>query len=55
MDAAKPGDRVTVVGVYKAMPPRGSGPISGVFRAVVVANHLTLLSKEARMGEITVR
>ncbi len=37
VDACKPGDRVSLVGVYKAVPPRATGAISGVFRSVLVA------------------
>eukprot|EP00889_Picochlorum_renovo_P006981 jgi/Picre1/34011/NNA_001488.t1 len=46
-DAAKPGDRVTCVGIYKPVPPRASGSISGVFRAILVANGVRLLNQEA--------
>lgn len=46
-DAAKPGDRVNVVGVYKAVPPNAKGSISGVFRAVVVATGVSYLSQDA--------
>ena len=47
VDACKPGGRISVVGVYKAMAPRASGTISGVFKAVVVGNSVQQLSKEA--------
>lgn len=46
-DAAKPGDRVSCVGIYKPVPPRASGSISGVFRALLVANGVRLLNQEA--------
>ena len=46
-DSAKPGDRVSCVGIYKAVPPKASGSISGVFRALVVANGVRLLNQEA--------
>ena len=37
MDACKPGDRVSLVGVYRAVPPRAVGSVSGVFRSLLVA------------------
>lgn len=43
-DACKPGDRVSVVGIYKPLVPRVAGSISGTFHALVVANgviHMT--------------
>lgn len=45
-DAAKPGDRVSCVGIYKPVPPRASGSISGVFRALVVATGVKLMNEE---------
>jgi len=46
-DAAKPGDRVSCVGIYKPVPPRSSGSISGVFRALIVATGIELMNQEA--------
>lgn len=46
-DAAKPGDRVSCVGVYKPVPPRASGSISGVFRALVIATGVEQINHEA--------
>lgn len=37
VDACKPGDRVCLAGVYKAVPPRATGAVSGVFRSMLVA------------------
>lgn len=46
-DAAKPGDRVSCVGIYKPVPPRSSGSISGVFRALIVATGIKLMNQDA--------
>ena len=46
-DACKPGDRVAVCGVYKPVAPRANGSVSGVFKAVVVANAVAKLSRDA--------
>lgn len=52
-DAAKPGDRVSVVGVYKPVPPNAKGSISGVFRALVVASGVQPLSADATAPTFT--
>lgn len=46
-DTAKPGDRVQVTGVYRALPStaRNGGRAKGVFRAVVVAGQMRALGK----------
>ncbi|XP_062191035.1 DNA replication licensing factor MCM3-like [Phragmites australis] len=47
VDCCKPGDRVSIVGVYKALPGKSKGSVSGVFRTVLIANNVSLLNKEA--------
>lgn len=47
VDLAKPGDRVSVVGIYRAAPQKATGQITGLLRAVVVANNVEVLSGQA--------
>eukprot|EP00891_Asterochloris_glomerata_P003690 jgi/Astpho2/3690/fgenesh1_pm.00060_%23_4_t len=53
VDTCKPGDRVNMIGIYKAIPPRANGTIQGTFRAVVVANAVKLLLRDASAANIT--
>ncbi|KAI9198885.1 hypothetical protein LWI28_023774 [Acer negundo] len=47
VDSCKPGDRVAIVGIYKALPGKAKGSVNGVFRTVLTANNVSLLNKEA--------
>ena len=42
VDLCKPGDRVAVVGIYKALPGKSKGSVNGVFRCVFFVQHLGL-------------
>eukprot|EP00212_Chloropicon_laureae_P002998 CAMPEP_0197487602 /NCGR_PEP_ID=MMETSP1311-20131121/2638_1 /TAXON_ID=464262 /ORGANISM="Genus nov. species nov., Strain RCC856" /LENGTH=788 /DNA_ID=CAMNT_0043031351 /DNA_START=107 /DNA_END=2473 /DNA_ORIENTATION=+ len=55
VDSCKPGDRVSIIGVYKAAPTRGSGSMSGVFRTLLVASSVKPLGKEQGQLKLTAR
>jgi len=46
VDACKPGDRVQVVGTYRCLPAKKNGFTTGTFRTIMLANSVSLLSKE---------
>jgi len=46
VDLAKPGDRVQIIGCYRAMPGKKNGYTNGTFHCVLIANNVALLSKE---------
>ncbi|KFD73032.1 hypothetical protein M514_00163 [Trichuris suis] len=48
-DRCSPGDRIRAVGVYRCLPNKQSGYTSGLFRTVLIANNVQLLSKQARI------
>uniref|UniRef100_A0A3B4DGG5 DNA replication licensing factor MCM3 n=1 Tax=Pygocentrus nattereri TaxID=42514 RepID=A0A3B4DGG5_PYGNA len=46
VDAAKPGDRVQVVGTYRCLPGKKGGFTSGNFRTIMIACQVKQMSKE---------
>mmetsp|Transcript_15610 Transcript_15610/g.21579 ORF Transcript_15610/g.21579 Transcript_15610/m.21579 type:complete len:824 (-) Transcript_15610:244-2715(-) len=48
VDLAKPGDRVAIVGVFKACPHQAKGATSGMFRTLIVANTVRQLAKDVQ-------
>lgn len=53
-DSCKPGDRVRIVGIYRALGGAQSSGSSGIFKTVVVANHVVSLTRaESRVGAST--
>lgn len=46
VDLCKPGDRVQVIGSYRAMPGKQGGYTNGTFRTLLISNNIALLSKE---------
>eukprot|EP00871_Galdieria_phlegrea_P005445 jgi/Galph1/5901/GphlegSOOS_G4599.1 len=54
VDLCKPGDRVHLVGVYRAVPgasQRAGG--SGVFRSIVVANRISQINQDSSHPQLT--
>lgn len=47
VDLVKPGDRVQVSGAFRCLPSKQGAFTTGVFRSVLLSNHLRPLSKEA--------
>lgn len=56
VDRIKPGDRVMVVGIFRALSPAGLGQqtSSGVFRTVLLVNSVQLLGRDANQLNIQV-
>uniref|UniRef100_F6Z4G6 DNA replication licensing factor MCM3 n=2 Tax=Ciona intestinalis TaxID=7719 RepID=F6Z4G6_CIOIN len=46
VDCCKPGDRVQIIGSFRCMPGKKGGHTSGVFRTMLIANHVKALSKD---------
>lgn len=46
VDAAKPGDRVQIVGTYRCLPGKKGGYTSGTFRTIMIACQVKQMSKE---------
>lgn len=53
VDRCKPGDRVQLVGIYKPLPATGGGATNGIFRTVLLANHIRVLGKDLAQPTIT--
>ena len=46
VDTCKPGDRVQITGIYKAIPTRSQGNHGGTFRTVLVANGVKTMTRD---------
>ncbi|KAK1325679.1 hypothetical protein QJS10_CPA01g01674 [Acorus calamus] len=53
VDSCKPGDRVAIVGIYKAFPGKSKGSLNGVFRTILIANNVFMLNKVANAPTYT--
>jgi DNA replication licensing factor MCM3 len=50
VDKVKPGDRVQLVGIYRSLGNRNQGHSSALFKTVVLANNVVLLSSKSGGG-----
>lgn len=48
VDRVKPGDRVQMVGIYRALAGNSSGSTSGIFRTVILGNNVLEIGKDIR-------
>ena len=53
VDVAKPGDRVRVYGIYKAVSGSSNGGTSGVFRTIILCNSVQMIQKELHQPKCT--
>lgn len=53
IDSAKPGDRVRVFGVYRAVAFKKGQHLSGLCRAFLIANNVEKLKQDALTPDIT--
>lgn len=50
VDRVKPGDRVQLVGLYRALGNRNASSSSSTFRTLIIANNVILLSSKVNGG-----
>ncbi|CAO3594923.1 unnamed protein product [Absidia cylindrospora] len=50
VDQAKPGDRVSIVGIYRSMGNRNAKQTSSTFKTVILCNQISLLSTKSGGG-----
>lgn len=50
VDRVKPGDRIQMVGIYRALGNRNQGSGSSTFRTIILANNVILLSSKSGGG-----
>ncbi|KAG0649334.1 DNA replication licensing factor mcm3 [Hyphodiscus hymeniophilus] len=53
VDKVKPGDRVQLVGIYRSLGNRNAGHNSALFKTVVLANNVVMLSSKSGGGIAT--
>ena len=50
VDRVKPGDRIQLVGIFRSLGNRNAGSGSSIFRTLILANNVVLLSSKAGGG-----
>lgn len=53
VDKVKPGDRIQLVGIYRSLGNRNAGHSSALFKTVVLANNIVMLSSKSGGGIAT--
>ncbi|CAM9591386.1 unnamed protein product, partial [Scytosiphon promiscuus] len=53
VDRVKPGDRVQMTGLYRAVGGASNGSTSGVFRTLIIANNVSILGKDVASVQMT--
>merc|ERR1719272_14324 len=53
VDACKPGDRVQLIGIFRALPSKSNGGTKGIFRTVLLTNNVSIMGKESMMPTLT--
>ena len=54
VDKCKPGDRVNIIGIYRAMPSVQGGMTNGIFKSLLIANHVVPIgSSIVNTGHLT--
>lgn len=46
VDKVKPGDRIQIMGVYRALPNKSNNSTSGVFKSMVIGNNVRHVGKQ---------
>jgi DNA replication licensing factor MCM3 len=49
-DKVKPGDRIQLVGIFRSLGNRNAGPGSAIFKTLILANNVVLLSSKSSGG-----
>jgi len=53
VDSCKPGDRVQLTGIFRALPSKSNGGTKGIFKTVLLCNKVTILGKESLTPTLT--